>query len=97
MSAHNAVKSEVRLYDQIFNDPAPMDFSDGRTLEEKINPDSLVVMDNAYIEPYAAVCEPHAHFQFLRSGFFTADNDYTPERPVFNRTVGLKDTWGKKK
>jgi glutaminyl-tRNA synthetase len=97
VSAHNAVDAEVRLYDQLFSDPAPMDDSDGRTWEEKLNPDSLIVKDNAKVEPYAAECEPHAHFQFLRNGFFSADNAHTPEKPVFNRTVSLKDTWGKKK
>ncbi len=97
VSAHNAVPAEVRLYDQLFSDPAPMDDSDGRTWEEKLNPDSLIVKGNAVVEPYAAECGPHAHFQFLRNGFFSADNDHTPEHPVFNRTVSLKDTWGKKK
>ena len=97
VSVHNAVPAEVRLYDQLFSDPAPMDDSDGRSWEEKLNPDSLTVMENAVVEPYAAQCEPHAHFQFLRAGFFSADNDHTPEHPVFNRTVSLKDTWGKKK
>ena len=97
VSAHNAVDAEVRLYDQLFSDPAPMDDSDGRSWEEKLNPDSLIVKENAKVEPYAAGCEPHAHFQFLRNGFFSADNAHTPEKPVFNRTVSLKDTWGKKK
>lgn len=97
VSAHNAVPAEVRLYDQLFTDPAPMDDSDGRSWEEKLNPDSLIIKEHAVVEPYAAECEPHAHFQFLRNGFFSADNHHTPEKPVFNRTVGLKDTWGKKK
>ncbi|MBO4326298.1 MAG: glutamine--tRNA ligase/YqeY domain fusion protein [Clostridia bacterium] len=97
VSAHDAVPAEVRLYDQLFSDPAPMDDSDGRDWTEKLNPDSLVVKDNAFVEPYAANCEPHAHFQFLRNGFFSADNDHTSDHPVFNRTVSLKDTWGKKK
>ncbi|MBR5500087.1 MAG: glutamine--tRNA ligase, partial [Clostridia bacterium] len=77
-------------------DPAPMDDSDGRSWEEKLNPESLVVCKNAFVEPYAAACEKNAHFQFLRNGFFSSDDDHTQEKPVFNRTVSLKDTWAKK-
>lgn len=96
VSAHDAVPAEVRLYDQLFSDPAPMDDSDGRSWEEKLNPESLVVCKNAFVEPYAAACEKNAHFQFLRNGFFSSDDDHTQEKPVFNRTVSLKDTWAKK-
>ncbi len=96
VSAHDAVPAEIRLYDQLFSDPAPMDDADGRTWEEKLNPQSLVVCRNAFVEPYAANCEKNAHFQFLRNGFFSSDDDHTGDHPVFNRTVSLKDTWAKK-
>ena len=95
VSAHDAVPAEVRLYDQLFLDPDPSDDSDGRDFTEKLNPDSLRVCKNAVVEPYLANCEKNAHFQFLRNGFFSSDDEHTKERPVFNRTVSLKDSWKK--
>ena len=95
VSAHDAVSAEVRLYDQLFTEPDPMDDTDGRDFTEKLNPDSLIVCKNAVVEPYLANCEKNAHFQFLRNGFFSSDDDHTKEKPVFNRTVSLKDSWKK--
>ena len=72
-----------------------MDDSDGRDFTEKLNPNSLTICENAVVEPYLADCEKNAHFQFLRNGFFSSDDDHTKEKPVFNRTVSLKDSWKK--
>ena len=96
VSSHNAVKSEVRLYDKLFLEENPLDDADGVDFVEKVNPDSLKVVKDAYVEPYLADSSKNNHFQFLRLGFFSTDDDHTPEKPVFNRTVSLKDTWAKK-
>lgn len=74
-----------------------MDDTDGRSFLEKLNPDSIVICKNAVVEPYLAKASKNEHFQFLRHGFFSADDDHTPENPVFNRTVSLKDSFNKKK
>ncbi|MBE7056041.1 MAG: glutamine--tRNA ligase/YqeY domain fusion protein [Ruminococcaceae bacterium] len=91
VSAHDAVPATVNLYEQLFADENPMDDSDGRTYLEKLNPDSLKVCENAFVEPYLAKFPKNSHFQFLRNGFFSTDDDHTAEKPVFNRTVSLKD------
>ena len=59
-------------------------------MKQIINPDSLSVLTNCYIEPYAASMKPLTYLQFQRIGYFTPDSDSTPEKPVFNKTVGLK-------
>jgi glutaminyl-tRNA synthetase len=64
-------------------------------MKQMINPDSLSVLSNCYIEPFAATMKPGQYLQFQRIGYFMADNDSTAEHPVFNKTVGLKDTWAK--
>ena len=63
--------------------------------QEIINPDSLKVLPNCYIEKFAATLPVLSYLQFQRIGYFNIDKDSTPEKLVFNRTVGLKDTWGK--
>ena len=91
VSAKDAKKVELRLYDRLFKDEAP----DGA---EDINPDSLKVIKNALIEPAVIIDKPDERFQFERQGYFYADPvDYTDEHPVFNKIVGLKDSWAKKK
>ena len=64
-------------------------------MKEMINPDSLNVLPYCYIEKYATGMKPLSYLQFQRIGYFNVDRDSTPEKMVFNRTVGLKDTWGK--
>ncbi|KAB4428614.1 glutamine--tRNA ligase, partial [Bacteroides thetaiotaomicron] len=64
-------------------------------MKEIINPDSLKVLPNCYIEKFAATLPVLSYLQFQRIGYFNIDKDSTPEKLVFNRTVGLKDTWGK--
>ena len=64
-------------------------------MKQMINPNSLSILQNCYIEPFAATMKPLTYLQFQRIGYFTPDTDSTPEKPVFNKTVGLKDTWAK--
>ena len=91
VSAKEAKTVEVRLYDRLFKDEAPEGVED-------INPDSLQVIKNALIEPAVITEKPDERFQFERQGYFYADPiDYTDENPVFNKIVGLKDSWAKKK
>ena len=86
-----AKKVELRLYDRLFKDEAPEGLED-------INPNSLQVIKNALIEPAVITEKPDERFQFERQGYFYADPvDYTDEKPVFNKIVGLKDSWDKKK
>ncbi len=91
LDAAHAKNVEVRLYDRLFKDEAPEGLED-------INPDSLKVINNALIEPAVITDKPDVRFQFERQGYFYADPvDYTNETPVFNKIVGLKDSWAKKK
>lgn len=90
----SAVNAEVRLYDRLFSveDPSSSE-EDFRTL---LNPDSLKVLNDCKVEAWLKDAKPLAHFQFLKVGYFTVDQDSTPDHLVFNRTVSLKDTWAKK-
>ncbi len=94
VSAAHAVRAEVRLYDRLFTveDPAGDKEKD---FKEFINPDSLKVIENCYVEPALKQVRPLEHFQFERLGYFCADQDSTKEKPVFNRTVALRDNWAK--
>ncbi|HIC78945.1 MAG TPA: glutamine--tRNA ligase/YqeY domain fusion protein, partial [Sulfurovum sp.] len=90
VSAKHAKEVEVRVYDRLFKDEAPEGIED-------LNPDSLKIIKNALIEPAVITDKPDVRFQFERQGYFYADPiDYTDEKPVFNKIVGLKDSWGKK-
>ncbi len=92
VSARHAVAAEVRLYDRLFNVATP---EDGQYISH-LNPESRKIV-TAQIEPAAADCPSEQHFQFERTGYFVADRlDHTPEKPVFNRAVSLRDTWAKK-
>ena len=90
----SAVNAEVRLYDRLFSveDPSSSE-EDFRTL---LNPDSLKVLNDCKVEAWLKDAKPLAHFQFLKVGYFTVDQDSTHDHLVFNRTVSLKDTWAKK-
>ena len=94
VSAAHAVPAEVRLYDQLFNRPDPG--ADGEFLDD-LNPDSLEVIENAWLEPSIAEFAPGDRFQLERLGYFCVDPDSTPGRQVLNRTVTLRDTWAKVK
>ena len=88
--ARAAVPAEFRLYDYLLDD------RDGQDLDfsQRINPDSLVVRQG-WCEPALAEAEVGDTFQFVRMGYFRKDEDSTPEKAVFNRVVGLKDSWAK--
>lgn len=93
VSAAHALEAEVRLYDRLFTDPQP-DSGDKNFLDA-LNPDAKRVV-TAYLEPTLATAKPEDRFQFERHGYFVADRiDSQPGKPVFNRVVGLKDSWGK--
>jgi len=92
VSAAHALNAEVRLYDRLFTVEEPGKVDDYRPV---INPASLEVVAGARVEPSAATAPPGTRFQFERIGYFCVDTDSTPDRPVFNRTVTLKDTWAK--
>lgn len=93
VSAAHAKTAEVRLYDRLFNTPDPG--NEEGDFKSYINPDSLQVIPNAYIEPGLVHAKPGDKLQFLRKGYFTVDADSTSEKMVFNRTVTLKDAWAK--
>jgi len=93
VSADRCRKAQVRVYDRLFNVENPS--ADERDFRELLNPESLLVNDNCYVEEYAADRKPGEYLQFQRIGYFMADLDSTAENLVFNKTVGLKDTWAK--
>ncbi len=92
VSAAHAISAEVRLYDHLFTEPVP-----GKTGDvlDDLNPDSLTVLSDCCLEPSLSQATIGAPLQFERQGYFCPDPDSTPERPVFNRTVALRDTWAK--
>ena len=93
VSAAHAVNAEVRLYDRLFKAENPA--AEEGDFKENINPDSLQIIKNAFIEPSLAAATLQGRYQFLRKGYFCLDKDSTKEKLVFNRTVTLKDAWGK--
>jgi glutaminyl-tRNA synthetase len=92
VSAAHAVTAEVRLYDRLFKSEEPDKAGD---YHDDLNPASLEVVTDAKVEPSAAAAEPGTRFQFERLGYFCVDPDSAAGRPVFNRTVTLKDSWAK--
>lgn len=93
VSSDYCEKAEVRVYDRLFNVENPS--ADERDFHELLNPNSLREFDNCYVEEYAAAKTPGEYLQFQRIGYFMVDLDSTPGHLVFNKTVGLKDTWAK--
>ena len=93
VNANDCVKAEVREYDRLFFIENPS--ADERDFHELLNPDSLQVRNNCYVENFAATMKPGQYLQFQRTGYFMADPESTSEAPVYNKTVGLKDTWAK--
>lgn len=93
LSAAHCLPAEVRLYDRLFSVENPS--ADERDFRELLNPDSLTVLNNCFVERYLTEKKPGDFLQFQRIGYFTMDADSTPEKLVFNRTIGLKDTWAK--
>ncbi|MBQ8656588.1 MAG: glutamine--tRNA ligase/YqeY domain fusion protein [Prevotella sp.] len=93
LSAGHCLPAEVRLYDRLFSIENPS--ADERDFRDLLNPESLTVLNNCFVEKYVAEKQPGDFLQFQRIGYFTPDLESTPEHLVFNRTVGLKDTWRK--
>ncbi len=94
VSAPHAFDAEVRLYDRLFNHEDPMG-QKGHDFKDFLNPDSLQVLKNCKLEPSLSKAQPGEKFQFQRLGYFCVDKDSAPGKPVFNRTVPLRDTWGR--
>jgi glutaminyl-tRNA synthetase len=96
VSAKHAVRAEIRMYDRLFTVPDPDKDEGGKTYVDYLNPDSRRVV-TGYVEPAAADAAPEQSFQFERVGYFVADRyDHRSDAPVFNRSVGLRDTWAQK-
>ncbi|MHC4520081.1 MAG: glutamate--tRNA ligase family protein, partial [Planctomycetota bacterium] len=95
VSAQHALKSEVRLYDNLFTKENPDDVEEGQDFTANLNPNSLETLTDCFVEPSLASAEPLSRYQFERLGYFCVDPDTTTDKPVFNRTVGLRDTWAK--
>ena len=93
VSADYCKEAEVRIYDRLFNIENPS--ADERDFRELLNPNSMTILSPCYIEEYAADKKPGEYLQFQRIGYFMADADSTEEKIIFNKTVGLKDTWAK--
>ena len=93
VSIQHAITAEVRLYDRLFSNESP-DSDPEKDFMEFLNPDSLKVI-TGYLEPFLATAKKSDRFQFQRLGYFNVDLDSTPEKLVFNKTVGLKDSWAK--
>jgi len=95
VSVENSFDAEIRLYDRRFMDEDPDGHKD-KDFREFINPNSLTVLQHCKLEPSIKSAKPEDKFQFQRLGYFCMDKDSTPENPVFNRTVPLRDSWAKK-
>ena len=95
VSAQHAVKAEVRLYDRLFRGENPENVEEGKDWKSNLNPDSLTVLTDCLVEPALKDSKPGMRYQFMRTGYFTTDRDSSTGKLVFNRTVGLRDTWAK--
>ena len=96
VSAKHAAWAEVRLYDRLFTKPDPMAVEEGKDFTDYVNPGALEVLRNCPVEPSLAAATPEQFFQFERLGYFVADRrDHGPGRLVFNRSVGLRDSWAR--
>jgi len=95
VSIKHACKAEVRLFDRLFNKENPYEVDQGQGFTSNLNPNSLQVLTNCFLEPSLADAKPGEFFQFERLGYFCVDPDTEKGNPVFNRTVTLRDTWAK--
>lgn len=98
VAVEHAMQTEVRLYDRLFNDPVPDSNQHEKDWKEFLNPDSMQIIKEAYLEPSLMDANKEELFQFERTGYFCVDSkDEFEGKPVFNRTVSLRDSWAKKK
>jgi glutaminyl-tRNA synthetase len=95
VSAAHAIDAEVRIYENLFTKEDPNEVEEGEDVLDNLNPNSLEVLTHAKLEPSLADAVAGSRYQFERLGYFCADPDSKPGKPVFNRTVALKDTWAK--
>jgi len=95
VSAANAIDAEVRIYENLFTKENPGEVEEGQDFTANLNPNSLEVITQAKLEPSLASAATGSRYQFERLGYFCVDPDSKPGKPVFNRTVALKDTWAK--
>ncbi|MFA5423745.1 MAG: glutamine--tRNA ligase/YqeY domain fusion protein [Phycisphaerae bacterium] len=95
VSANHAIDAEVRLYDYLFTKENPDQAEEGQDFKSNLNPNSLEILEDCKVEPALADAKPLDRFQFERMGYFCVDPDTTRDKLVFNRTVGLRDTWAK--
>jgi glutaminyl-tRNA synthetase len=95
VSAAHAVDAEVRIYENLFTKENPSDVELGKDVLDNLNPNSLAIISDAKVEPSLASAAPGTRYQFERLGYFCADPDSKPGKPVFNRTVALKDAWAR--
>jgi glutaminyl-tRNA synthetase len=95
VSAAHAAKAEVRLYDNLFAKEKPEEAEEGKDFRSNLNPNSLEVLENCYVEPSLKNAKPLDRYQFERIGYFCADTESAEEKLIFNKTAGLRDTWAK--
>ncbi len=95
VSAEHSLKAEVRLYDHLFTISNMDEMEEGKDYKDYLNPDSLKILTECFVEPSLENSQVMDRFQFLRHGYFCVDSDSRPGKLVFNRTVSLKDTWAK--
>jgi len=95
VSADHAIQAEVRLYENLFTVPNPGDEKEDGDLKSHLNPSSLVTLSQCQLEPGLKAAKPEDRYQFLRQGYFCLDEESTPVKLIFNRTVTLRDTWAK--
>ena len=95
VSAAHAVDAEVRIYENLFSKENPSEVELGKDVLDNLNPNSLEIIADAKVEPSLASAAAGSRYQFERLGYFCADPDSVPGKPVFNRTVALKDAWAR--
>ncbi len=95
VSANHAMSAEVRLFDRLFGTEYPEEVEEGQDFTVNINPDSMEIIESAYLEPGLNTSPAGTRYQFERLGYFVVDPDTSPEKPVFNRTLPLRDTWAR--
>ncbi len=95
VSADHALDAEVRIYDRLFNREDPNNVEEGQTFLDNLNPYSFQILNHCKVEPSLAITQPGDRFQFERQGYFCTDSDSKTAHLVFNRTVGLRDSWAK--
>jgi glutaminyl-tRNA synthetase len=95
VSAAHAIEAEVRIYENLFLKENPSDVEEGQDVLDNLNPSSLEIIPDAKVEPSLSNAIAGTRYQFERLGYFCVDPDSKPGNPVFNRTVALKDAWGR--